>query len=32
MPDATPAAFRAFWESQVPVWRELVQASGAVAE
>jgi tripartite-type tricarboxylate transporter receptor subunit TctC len=32
MTDATPAGFRAFWEAQVPVWRELVQASGAVAE
>ncbi|MBX9751105.1 MAG: tripartite tricarboxylate transporter substrate binding protein [Roseococcus sp.] len=32
MPDATPAAFGAFWRSQVPVWRELVEASGAVAE
>ena len=32
MPDATPAAFGEFWRSQVPVWRELVEASGAVAE
>ena len=32
LPDASPAAFRTFWEAQVPVWRDLVQASGAVAE
>jgi len=31
-PDATPAAFGEFWRAQVPVWRDLVEASGAVAE
>ena len=30
--DATPAAFGAFWRAQVPVWQELVEASGATAE
>ncbi|MBY0335196.1 MAG: tripartite tricarboxylate transporter substrate binding protein [Acetobacteraceae bacterium] len=31
-PDPTPAAFGQFWRDQVPVWRDLVQQSGAVAE
>lgn len=30
--DESPAAFGAFWRSQVPVWQELVEASGATAE
>ncbi|WP_424812064.1 Bug family tripartite tricarboxylate transporter substrate binding protein [Roseococcus sp. YIM B11640] len=30
--DPTPAAFGAFWREQEPIWRELVQASGATAE
>ncbi|TCH99955.1 tripartite tricarboxylate transporter substrate binding protein [Roseococcus sp. SYP-B2431] len=30
--DENPAAFGAFWRAQVPVWRELVEASGATAE
>jgi hypothetical protein len=25
--DETPAAFGAFWRSQIPVWQELVEAS-----
>lgn len=32
MPDTTPTAFGEFWRGQVPVWRDLVEASGAVAE
>ena len=31
-PDASPAAFGEFWRAQIPVWRDLVEASGAVAE
>ena len=31
-PDATPAAFGTFWQAQVPIWQELVTASGATAE
>jgi tripartite-type tricarboxylate transporter receptor subunit TctC len=30
--DPTPEAFGAFWQAQVPVWQELVTASGATAE
>jgi tripartite-type tricarboxylate transporter receptor subunit TctC len=30
--DETPAAFGAFWRAQEPVWRDLVEASGARAE
>jgi tripartite-type tricarboxylate transporter receptor subunit TctC len=30
--DESPAAFGAFWRSQIPVWQELVEASGATAE
>jgi tripartite-type tricarboxylate transporter receptor subunit TctC len=30
--DETPAAFGAFWRSQIPVWQELVEVSGATAE
>jgi tripartite-type tricarboxylate transporter receptor subunit TctC len=31
-PDPTPAAFGEFWRAQIPVWRDLVQQSGATAE
>ena len=31
MTDETPEAFGAFWRSQVPVWRQLVEGSGATA-
>ncbi|MFM7305704.1 MAG: Bug family tripartite tricarboxylate transporter substrate binding protein [Alphaproteobacteria bacterium] len=30
--DATPAAFGEFWRAQEPIWRDLVQQSGATAE
>ncbi|MDB5412065.1 MAG: Tripartite-type tricarboxylate transporter, receptor component TctC [Rubritepida sp.] len=30
--DPTPAAFAEFWRAQIPVWQELVTASGATAE
>jgi tripartite-type tricarboxylate transporter receptor subunit TctC len=30
--DASPETFGAFWQSQVPIWQELVTASGATAE
>ena len=30
--DASPEAFGAFWQSQIPIWQELVTASGATAE
>jgi len=30
--DESPAAFGAFWRSQLPVWQELVEVSGATAE
>ena len=29
---STPEAFGAFWQAQVPIWRELVTESGATAE
>jgi tripartite-type tricarboxylate transporter receptor subunit TctC len=32
MTDPSPAAFGAFWRAQEPVWRELVEQSGATAE
>jgi len=32
MVDDSPAAFGAFWKSQVPVWQALVTESGATAE
>ena len=32
MTDATPAAFGEFWRAQEPIWRDLVQQSGATAE
>jgi hypothetical protein len=30
--DPSPAAFGAFWQGQIPIWKELVEASGATAE
>ena len=30
--DPTPAAFGAFWRAQEPIWRDLVEQSGAPAE
>ncbi|MBK1660967.1 Bug family tripartite tricarboxylate transporter substrate binding protein [Paracraurococcus ruber] len=30
--DATPEAFGAFWQAQMPVWQALVEESGATAE
>ena len=32
MTDPSPAAFGAFWRAQEPIWRDLVQQSGATAE
>nr|WP_314069959.1 tripartite tricarboxylate transporter substrate binding protein [uncultured Roseococcus sp.] len=32
MVDETPEAFGAFWRSQMPVWQQLVEVSGATAE
>ncbi|TCH99954.1 tripartite tricarboxylate transporter substrate binding protein [Roseococcus sp. SYP-B2431] len=31
MADETPEAFGAFWQAQIPVWRQLVEGSGATA-
>jgi tripartite-type tricarboxylate transporter receptor subunit TctC len=32
MTDPSPAAFGEFWRAQEPIWRDLVQQSGATAE